>query len=217
YVSGNKFINLTAKNYNVIVRDNNNCVAARLVNVGSPEELFVTAFKDSIIDTIKMGEQTRIDFTPATQSGIIPAYQNILWSPSNGLSCTDCKSPNASPYISTIYDLDVRYHKNCIAKSTIKVPVHLPVDFFVPSAFTPANGDGLNDTLRVYGVGIKKVLLMIFNRWGEKVFESDHLSMGWDGKFKGDMQTAGVFTFRAEVEYLNGEKRTKQGSVTLIR
>ena len=217
YVSGNKFTNLTAKNYNVIVRDNNNCVAARLVTVGSPEELFVTAFKDNTIDTIKMGEQTRIDFTPATQSGIIPAYQNILWSPSNGLSCTDCKSPNASPYITTIYDLDVRYHKNCIAKSTIKVPVHLPVDFFVPSAFTPANGDYLNDTLLVYGVGIKKVLFMVFNRWGEKVFESHHLSMGWDGKFKGDMQTAGVYTFRAEVEYLNGEKRTKQGSVTLIR
>ena len=102
-------------------------------------------------------------------------------------------------------------------KSKINVPVYDPLDFFVPSAFTPGNGDGLNDQLMVFGNGIKKSRLMIFNRWGEKVFESDHITKGWDGKFKGESQPSGVYSFHAEVEYLNGEKRTKKGSLTLIR
>jgi gliding motility-associated-like protein len=217
FVSGSKFASLTAGDYNVVLRDNNGCVAARKVTVGSPEELFITAQLDKPGDTIKMGESMGLSFVPATQSGLIPWYVNIDWIPSVGLNCSDCASPKASPYVSTDFNVEVRYHKNCLAKSKVRLPVHAPLDFFVPSAFTPGTGTGINDVLYVYGNGIKKLKFVVVNRWGEKVFECDNISKGWDGMYKGELQSIGVYSFFAEVEYLNGDKKNKKGSVTLIR
>jgi gliding motility-associated-like protein len=216
FVSGGKFPGLKAGDYSVVLRDNNGCVAPRKVTVGTPEELFIVATKDRS-DSLKMGESTILGFTKSTQSGVIPAISKMNWSEETGLSCSDCESPNASPYASALYTIEARYHKNCIAKSAIKVNVKDPLDFFIPNAFTPGNGDGINDVLYVYGNGIKKLRLMIFNRWGEKVFESDHLSKGWDGIYKGELQQSGVYSYSAEVEYLNGDKKNKKGSITLIK
>lgn len=81
---------------------------------------------------------------------------------------------------------------------------------FIPSAFSPGNGDGLNDRLYLYGNGIKKMSLIVFNRWGEKVFESDHVTMGWDGIYKNEPQPSGVYSFSAEDKYLNGEQRMEK-------
>ena len=216
FVTGGKFPSLKAGDYSVVIRDNNGCVAPRKVTVGTPEELFITATKDRY-DSLKMGESTTLGFTKLTQSGMIPAITKMSWSEESGLSCSDCESPKASPYVSTLYTIEARYHKNCIAKSSIKVNVKDPLDFFVPNAFTPGNGDGVNDILYVYGNGIKKLRFMIFNRWGEKVFETDHLSKGWDGIYKGELQQSGVYSYSAEVEYLNGDTKNKKGSVALVR
>ena len=216
FVTGGKFPSLKAGDYSVVIRDNNGCVAPRKVTVGTPEELFITATKDRY-DSLKMGESTTLGFTKLTQSGMIPAITKMSWSEESGLSCSDCESPKASPYVSTLYTIEARYHKNCIAKSSIKVNVKDPLDFFVPNAFTPGNGDGVNDILYVYGNGIKKLRFMIFNRWGEKVFETDHLSKGWDGIYKGELQQSGVYSYSAEVEYLNGDSKNKKGSITLIK
>lgn len=216
FVSGNKFTNLAAGDYSVVVKDNNGCIAARKATVGTPEELYITAEKNPV-DSIKMGEKVDLSFKQETQSGILPTLTHMEWTPGEGLNCWDCKTPKATPYVTTDYTIEVRYHNNCLAKSKVRVNVKDPLDFFVPSAFTPGNGDGLNDILYVYGTSIKKVKFMVFNRWGEKVFESEHLSKGWDGNFKGEKQQVGVYSYFAEVEYLNGEKRNKKGSVTLIR
>ena len=55
---------------------------------------------------------------------------------------------------------------------------------FIPNAFTP-DGDGYNDILRVEGTNITEMVFMIFDRWGQKVFETNDQSIGWDGSFKG--------------------------------
>jgi gliding motility-associated-like protein len=218
YFSGNKFTGLSGKDYNVVVRDNNGCVASRKETVGEPEELFITAKKDaSGPDTLTMGNRVELYYDSLTLSGKFPRITAISWTPGMALNCSDCARPKASPYVTTLYELEITYHKECKAKSKINVPVYDPLDFFVPSAFSPGNGDGLNDKLHIYGNGIKKASLMIFNRWGEKVFESDHITVGWDGIFKNEPQPSGVYSFTAEVEYLNGEKRNKKGSITLIR
>jgi gliding motility-associated-like protein len=218
YFSTSKFTGLSGKEYNVTVRDSNGCVASRKYTINEPEELLITAKKDaSAPDTLTMGNEVSLYFDTFSMNGIIPATRSVNWTPSIGLSCTDCKQPKASPYATTRYEVEVTYHKDCKARSKINVPVFDPLDFFVPSAFSPGNNDGLNDKLNVFGNGIKKFSLVIFNRWGEKVYEANHLSQGWDGNYKGEPQPSGVYSFSAEVEYLNGEKREKKGSITLVR
>ncbi|MEJ7685267.1 MAG: gliding motility-associated C-terminal domain-containing protein [Segetibacter sp.] len=62
----------------------------------------------------------------------------------------------------------------------------------VPNAFTP-NGDGINDKVFVRGYGISKMTWRIYNRWGEKVFETNDKTQGWDGTYKGSLQPKEVY------------------------
>ena len=87
----------------------------------------------------------------------------------------------------------------------------------VPTAFTP-DGDGINDVVYLRGHGIEKVIMFkIFNRWGELVFESNELSQGWDGVYKGVGQNMETYIYQAEVMFYNGKTEAKEGSVNLIR
>jgi gliding motility-associated-like protein len=68
---------------------------------------------------------------------------------------------------------------------------------FVPNAFTP-NGDGLNDHFKPTALGISSWTLKIYSRWGEKIFEGDMTSPGWDGMFNGQACAEGVFMYTVD-------------------
>ncbi len=86
----------------------------------------------------------------------------------------------------------------------------------LPSAFTP-NQDGVNDTLYVRGCGIEEMLLRIYNRWGELIFESRDPRIGWDGTYRGKPQEMDVYAYYLWVRFENGKVLTKKGGVVLIR
>jgi len=86
----------------------------------------------------------------------------------------------------------------------------------VPTAFTPASGD-INSKVFAKGYGITKMQFIIWNRWGQKVFETNDKDIGWDGKFKGTLQPMDVYAYTLEVEFFDGKKITKKGDITLIR
>jgi gliding motility-associated-like protein len=92
----------------------------------------------------------------------------------------------------------------------------LPDGVFIPNAFSP-NGDGLNDLLRVYGYIIKDIHFMIFNQWGEKVFETNTQSRGWDGMYKGKAQPSGVYIYVCKLQLTDGTVVDKKGAINLIR
>lgn len=92
----------------------------------------------------------------------------------------------------------------------------LPDGIFIPNAFTP-NGDGLNDELKVYGYIIREMHLMIFNQWGEKVFETNTQGRGWDGTFKGKPAPSGVYIYVCRVKLIDGSTVDKKGSINLLR
>jgi gliding motility-associated-like protein len=87
---------------------------------------------------------------------------------------------------------------------------------FIPNAFTP-NGDGLNDVLRVYGNGIQQIRFMVFNQWGEKLFETTSLAEGWDGTQNGKPQPTGVYMYVCQITMDDGRQTVKKGAVNLIR
>jgi len=94
--------------------------------------------------------------------------------------------------------------------------VTLTDGIYIPNAFSP-NGDGLNDVLQVYGAIIKEVHFMIFNQWGEKVFETNNQSVGWDGYYKRKAQPSGVYMYVCKLKLLDGTEVDRKGSVNLIR
>jgi gliding motility-associated-like protein len=86
----------------------------------------------------------------------------------------------------------------------------------VPSAFSP-NGDGKHDFLKIFTERIQSFQLKIFNRWGELVYETDNASLGWDGRYKDEMQDIGVFQYYIEGYSISGEKFFRTGNITLVR
>jgi gliding motility-associated-like protein len=86
----------------------------------------------------------------------------------------------------------------------------------VPNAFTPNSGD-VNSVVRVMGFGITKMTFTIYNRWGQKVFETNSRSQGWDGKVNGVIQPMDVYAYTLVAEFADGKKVTKKGDITLIR
>lgn len=86
----------------------------------------------------------------------------------------------------------------------------------VPSAFSP-NGDGKNDILYVRGYGVQTVNLRIYNRWGQKVFETNDMEVGWDGTFNGKPQEMEAYGFVLSVTFTDGSSFNKKGNVTLLR
>ncbi len=108
---------------------------------------------------------------------------------------------------------------NCTKSDSIQI-TSCPVltYFYLPTAFTP-NGDGLNDTFRPIFSEIVEFHLIIFNRWGEKVFETSDSGKGWDGTYQGSFCVAGVYTYVLTYPDIQSSGKTKKitGFVTLVR
>lgn len=213
YQSSPDFTGLPAGSYTVSAHDHYGCDTTFTVMVGQPQPATLVIAPDDTTVTVGAPVQLISAFGPYP-SDSIRSYQ---WSPAAGLSCIDCAAPTANPgSTQSTYTLAVTYNHGCTVTATaqIHVPGHPPT--FVPNAFSP-NSDGNNDIWSINGPGIKDVKALLFNRWGEKVFESNEQSQGWDGYYKGELQEPGVYVYVVDVVYLNGETATQKGSLTLIR
>jgi gliding motility-associated-like protein len=110
----------------------------------------------------------------------------------------------------------------CTDLTTVTVFVEIPcnlnlLDAILPNAFSP-NGDQENDLLcGQSSTCIKTFSVFIYNRWGEKVFESSSLNDCWDGTYRGQKLNTGVFAFLFEARLTNGDTFRKKGNVTLVR
>jgi gliding motility-associated-like protein len=100
---------------------------------------------------------------------------------------------------------------------TVEVFNECEFEMYMPNAFTP-NGDFLNDS---YGIprynNNRLIRLTLYNRYGQKVFETTDASRKWDGTLGGLQQEPGVYVYYLQMETLNGKGRTQKGSFLLIR
>lgn len=143
------------------------------------------------------------------------------WFPGSGLSCTDCANPVATPVETSLYCVrttdGVCTNTACVLVS-LQEPCLENSVFSVPNAFSP-NGDGQNDVFCVQGSNryITSFSLSIYDRWGEKVYETSDFDSCWDGTYKGRRLNPDVFVYY--IKALCGEKKqvVKKGNVTLIQ
>lgn len=90
------------------------------------------------------------------------------------------------------------------------------VHLWIPDVFTP-NQDNLNDGFEISTSGIRQMHTTIYNRWGERMYESDDLHPKWDGHWQGNMVPEGVFFYTVTGLGNDGEHISRKGTVTVLR
>ncbi|MFK7787675.1 MAG: gliding motility-associated C-terminal domain-containing protein [Crocinitomicaceae bacterium] len=143
-------------------------------------------------------------------------------------------SPNSNPTTSGISDpkfyfpeevgsypvtLAVVTEHGCVDTLTLYLNVVQDILFFAPNAFTP-DGDEFNQLWKaeIQGIDVYDFELLIFNRWGEVIWESRDPSIGWDGTYNGQIVQSGMYTWVARVKDLYNDANYEfNGSINLLK
>ena len=141
-----------------------------------------------------------------------------FWNPSTWLDNALNLNTNASPQQTTAYYLFGIDGYGCQNRDSVLITVVSHNELLIPTGFSP-NGDGVNDEFKIVrSLNVEKLIeFAVFDRWGEKVFETDNIDLGWDGTHQGKASPLGVYVWMVIAETKDGQEITKRGNVTLLR
>ncbi|MEL6865257.1 MAG: gliding motility-associated C-terminal domain-containing protein [Bacteroidota bacterium] len=215
FVSNTSFVNIPAGEHLLTIQDEFGCLYEERILI--PEPPLLLAVLPEQLELI-LGEE--LVLLPNVNTNAPLTY---AWSPEEGLSCSDCPAPVASPHRSTTYTLVVTDEAGCTAEAQVRINVSQLRRVFIPNVFSP-NGDGLNERFTVFSdesvASIPQFL--VFDRWGELVYEGvevqpNNLTQGWNGTFRGEEMDPGIFVYMIKVAFVDGHQEVYSGDVALVR
>jgi len=161
-----------------------------------------------IDDTITVGSSTQFNASGGVQ---------YSWYPTTGLSNSSVYNPIATPAVNTYYTVTVTNAFGCKSSDVMLLTVFEPT-FWVPTAFTP-DGNGVSDVFYIRGEGILDLEFTVYNRWGEQIFISKDVNVGWDGtrESSGEKLPAGAYVYQIKGMHTDGTAISLKGIINLIR
>lgn len=210
------FYNLGEGSYDLYIQDKKGCEHFINVQLNAPPPLVINAGPDT---TVNLGDI--IEFYASYSP--ISSTLDISWNPTSGFqSCDDCLNPEVQSHGTTAYVITGVDQNGCIDMDTIIVTTEIVRPVIAPTIITIDSNDGNGNFFISVGPAsdyIKKVL--IYDRWGNLVYDAYDIykdtPFGWDGRFKGEPVVAGVFTWVAEVHFLDDVTLSYTGDVTVLR
>jgi gliding motility-associated-like protein len=195
---------------------------SQVLSVNKAGNYFVNVTKDgcSTSDSIFINYKLKPAFTLGVDFGICegmtvtlkPIFQNAqianyLWENGSIDSVSVIRLPDIY-WLQLTNSCGSKIDSIVISKGTCQV--------YVPNAFTP-NGDGLNEVFRAgFGENVINFKMEVYNRWGQKIFVSDNIKKGWDGRLNGKMQPQGVYIWMIEYSSTTEMEKRMKGTVTLV-
>ena len=183
------------------------------------------AFKTA--DSITINKADTSFTLPATQTIclydtafiLLPAdVNNITWQPANNGLLSN-KTLLLFPRQTTTYQITAERLANCTLTATSQVVIQNCVgEIFIPNTFTP-NNDNHNDVFKASAFRPLQIYhLEIYNRYGQKIFETNNIATGWDGNFKGNPAETGTYVWSLSyIDPWTGKEVSTKGTSILIR
>lgn len=142
---------------------------------------------------------------------------DFSWSTASGLSCTQCSNPDVILQSNTQYIVTITDVNSCTNKDSILIKINPSCgNIVIPNIFSP-NGDGINDLYSIKADNIQSFQFEIFDRWGNKIFESTN-SNEWNGKNKtGEPCSEGTYFYIIRIQKYSGENKDYKGFLTLVK
>lgn len=141
------------------------------------------------------------------------------WTNASTLSCSACPAPIANPLATTTYVLTGTNTNGCSDTASVTVFVDgVCNEVFVPTRFSPnESGPSANNVFRVFGNCIQTMQISVYNRWGERVFESMNQAETWDGTFRGKSLNSGAYVYTFSATLFDGTQVNTSGSIEIVR
>jgi gliding motility-associated-like protein len=195
---------LSAGTYSVVITDANGCSTTGIANITNPPgpNVFITG--DTTI------------FPGGSATLFASGGNSYSWSPSTGLSCTNCQYTSAQPDVTTMYCVTVTDTNGCSSQACETVFVRDECDIYVPNAFSP-NNDGTNDCIFVHSNCLSSMTFMIYDRWGTRMFVTTDPSVCWDGTYKGHELESAVFFYSLDATFKSGRETHLAGTISLVK
>lgn len=185
---------------------------------------------DTAFDEVTLLSSAKADFTydiqycenRVTFTNISTNQINFIWDFGDGTFDSVNMKPVHVYAKAGKYTVRLLVNRNFSCADSIDKPVDLeqytPIPIVVPNVFTP-NGDNINDVFEVKGIDPKcdKFEMRIYNRWGEKVFETKDAGYWWNGKNNHLPMPEGIYYYTLKVEDYKGKVTNRKGEVTIIR
>ncbi len=180
-------------------------------------------YRDTVLITIAPNPNLVISNDTTVLEGTeLPLFvngaNNYLWEPTSNLSCDNCSEPTFTANEATTFLVTGFSEFGCIDTASVTISINEKPSFDMPNVFTPDN-DTMNDHFNAVFEGeiFTNYSLSIYNRWGEKIFESTDPDLGWDGTKDNDPQPSDVYVYVFEYQLINGEAGKASGDLTLLR
>jgi len=194
----------TPTTYSVVGIDQYGCVDTDSVFV----DLFPLAFIQTNPNVYAfLGDQVQLSATSSTNGPFV-------WNPSEFLTCVVCNEPVANPDQNYYYTVSYTDVNGCSDSDSVGI-FYDPI-IYVPNTFTPGE-TGVNPIFKAKGGNIAEFHMEIYNRWGELIFTSNDMNMGWDGLYKGIPSQDGTYTWKITVVSFTKESTDYYGHVNLLR
>lgn len=192
--------------YTVAVTDANECSQIQIVIITGLD--VPTVIAEALPSIITQGDNSQLT---ATGGG------TYNWTPATGLSCSNCPNPIATPLETTNYCVSVTSTDGCTDSACVNVALDVISTVYIANAFTP-NNNSLNDVFKPILLNVNEYKFLIFNRWGEKIFETSVIEEGWNGYYKGLICEQDTYVYKIVFKD-NAKKDLHQyiGKVTLLR
>lgn len=205
------FINPGNYTITLIIRDTGTCDYYDTLTKSM--EILAFPIANFIMDRDSFYYLDNIQFTNQSQN-----FTNIIYHFGNGDTSILENPLYTYPQIHALQPCIIAYIDGTSCADTFCRDIYINFEprIGVPNAFTP-NGDGINDEVRVEGAGIIELQFMIFNRWGEKVFESNDQQKGWNGIYKGQMQEMDAYAYTVKARFLDNTRKVLTGNITLLK
>lgn len=182
----------------------------------------VASFVPSLLETTVVDGQ--IDFT---NNSTILNNNTYLWNIGGLATSTQTNTSylftNAGNYLVTLTAISPdNAPNNCVDDTTIIVVIKPDVVLYVPNAFTPGNGDGLNDLFQIFlpptGVDYSTFKLSIYDRWGEVIYKTTDVTQFWNGRKNntGPILKQEVYVWKIEFQDELKKPYEKMGHVSLL-
>jgi gliding motility-associated-like protein len=112
----------------------------------------------------------------------------------------------------TQYCLEVTDANSCVNQTCVTVDLKTESTLYIPNSFTP-NNDKINDVFFVMGTNITEFQILIFNSWGELLYESTDITKGWDGTYNGEYVSNGMYVYSLKAKGIDGKTYKEIGKI----